>query len=131
MSQSAKMMRGDFPPSSREHFLRLDCAAAAMICLPTPVEPVKPILRMCGCDAIALPTEVPVKNTHAHIISHQFAHTPHTPLCVFVPEPVSTLMTPGGNPASRERAASLSAVKGVTLAGLMTATLPAARHGDS
>lgn len=87
MSQSLKIMRGDFPPSSRETFFRLLSAqlqqgmthlikyqvtiinlwATAkfvrpylfMICLPIGVEPVKPSFRMCGWSDRRCPTMPP------------------------------------------------------------------------
>lgn len=88
MSQSLKMMRGDFPPSSRETFFRLLSAQLwqeitqedrkklcdsylepmrrqlagsylFMICLPIGVEPVKPSLRMCGWSERRCPTMPP------------------------------------------------------------------------
>lgn len=85
MSQSLNMMRGDFPPSSRETFFRLLTAQLEqtqnnnnnrkgcgsphwqasghylfMICLPMGVEPVKPSLRMSGCSDRRCPTIPPV-----------------------------------------------------------------------
>ena len=48
---------------------------------------------------------------------------PHT-----LPDPVTTLMTPGGIPALCDNSANLRAVSGQTCAGLMTTVLPAARH---
>lgn len=85
MSQSLNMMRGDFPPSSRETFFRLLTAQLEqtqnnnndrkgrgsphrrasgrylfMICLPMGVEPVKPSLRTSGCSDRRCPTIPPV-----------------------------------------------------------------------
>ena len=48
---------------------------------------------------------------------------PHT-----LPDPVTTLMTPGGIPATCDSSANLRAVSGQTWAGLMTTVLPAARQ---
>ena len=45
--------------------------------------------------------------------------------------PVTTLITPGGIPASAARSASSSAVTGVSSDGLTTAVQPAARAGAS
>lgn len=44
------------------------------------------------------------------------------------PDPVSTLMTPGGIPALWDNSANLRAVRGHTAAGLMTTVLPAAKQ---
>lgn len=88
MSQSLKIMRGDFPPSSRDTFFRLLTAQLQqggtkgmkfhltvtstdeqlaelvwsylfMICLPIGVEPVKPSLRMSGWSDKRCPTMPP------------------------------------------------------------------------
>ena len=45
-----------------------------------------------------------------------------------LPDPVTTLMTPGGIPAICDNSANLRAVSGQTWAGLMTTVLPAARQ---
>ena len=42
ISQSAKMIKGDFPPSSREHFFKFDSAQDFMMLWPISVEPVNP-----------------------------------------------------------------------------------------
>ena len=82
-SASGNTTWADLPPSSRVTRVRLSAAALA-ISLPTCVEPVKAILSMPGWAASALPTSGP--------------------------QPVTTLTTPGGKPASatssgeRERA---------------------------
>ena len=44
------------------------------------------------------------------------------------PDPVTTLMTPGGMPALCDNSANLRAVRGHTAAGLMTTVLPAAKQ---
>lgn len=92
MSQSLKMMSGDFPPSSRETFFRLLSAQLQqemtheheqevaqyqpirnkwgpspllylfMICLPIGVEPVKPSLRMSGWSDKRCPTIPPIRD---------------------------------------------------------------------
>ena len=95
-------MFGDFPPSSSESRFSVP-AASRMIPLPTSVEPVKAILSTRGSRTIAIPT--------------------------WPPGPVTTLNTPSGRPASRVRSANLSAVSGVSDAGLSTTVLPAARAG--
>lgn len=92
-----------------------------IIVCPTLVDPVNPSLRTSGCSLIAVPTMTPV--TH-----HVSIYTPyHRPLST-VPEPGSTFMTPGGNPASTESSQNFRAVRGVTCAGLRTTVLPAARQ---
>lgn len=92
MSQSLKMRRGDFPPSSRETFFRLLtaqlwereskvlCSCGVwpvtkesagfylfMICLPIGVEPVKPSLRMSGCSDRRCPTTPPGGDREGHV----------------------------------------------------------------
>ena len=57
-SASAKMMLGDFPPSSRPIFLTFAAAQRIMSC-PTAVDPVKVTMLMPGWAAMALPTEPP------------------------------------------------------------------------
>lgn len=125
-SQSPNITNGLLPPSSSVHFFRLDEAHAFMMCLPTAVDPVNPSFRTNGWSAIACPVNDPV--------------------------PVTTLITPGGNPARTVSSANLSAVNGhaywinttlyyllqittqipieFTWAGLITTVLPAARHAD-
>lgn len=68
-----------------------------MICRPTNVEPVKAILRIRGCLAMAAPAVIPY--------------------------PVMMLTTPGGKPASRISSASLKAESGVFSAVLRMQTL--------
>ena len=53
ISQSAKMMRGDLPPSSSEHFFRLDSAQDFMMLWPMGVEPVNPTFLTRGCSVMA------------------------------------------------------------------------------
>mmetsp|Transcript_39544 Transcript_39544/g.99691 ORF Transcript_39544/g.99691 Transcript_39544/m.99691 type:complete len:322 (-) Transcript_39544:1907-2872(-) len=100
-SESAKMINGLLPPSSRDTFFTLP-AQDAMMCFPTSVEPVKPSLRTSGWSAMACP---------------------HTD-----PEPGRMFTTPGGMPAFTVSSANFSAVNGDTCAGFMTHVLPAARH---
>ncbi len=73
------------PPSSSSTPVMF-CAAAAATCAPTAVDPVKAILSTSGWAARALPTAGP--------------------------NPVTTLNTPGGNPASSISAASSTAEAG-------------------
>ena len=102
-SASAKMIWGDLPPSSSTVGVRLSAAARAT-CLAVAPPPVKVILSMPGWAVMAAPTSAP---------------------------PVTTLMTPGGNPASAVRSASISAVTGVISEGFMIAVHPAASSGAS
>ena len=97
------MIWGDLPPSSSTVGVRLSAAARAT-CLAVAPPPVKVILSMSGWAVTAAPTSAP---------------------------PVTTLMTPGGNPASAVRSASRSAVTGVMSDGLTTAVHPAASSGAS
>src|SRR5438105_4217776 len=76
-----------------------------MISWPVVVSPVKATLPIPGCPAIAAPAEPP--------------------------GPVTTLMTPGGKPASSASWPTRSAVIGERLAGLRMQVLPAARAGPS
>ena len=101
-SASAKTMFADLPPSSS--VTRFTCSAQpAMICLPTPVEPVKTTLRTAGCVTNRCPTTVPAPGT--------------------------TSSTPGGSPASSASSPSRIAVNGVSSAGFSTTVLPAASAG--
>ena len=84
-SASSKTRCADLPPSSSNTPVML-AAAAAATCAPTAVEPVNAILSTSGCAASALPTAGP--------------------------NPVTTLKTPGGNPASSISAASSTAEAG-------------------
>ena len=116
ISQSAKMISGDLPgevvllikslpspsqslpPSSSEHFLRLDSAHDLMMLCPISVEPVKPSFLTRGWSAMAWPQTLP--------------------------DPGSTLITPGGIPAFADSSANLMAVRGDTWAGFITTVLP-------
>ena len=60
-SQSAKMMKGLLPPSSKETFFKLLLAQDLMITWPISVLPVKPSLRTSGWSAMAWPHWLPVK----------------------------------------------------------------------
>ena len=97
------MIWGDLPPSSSTVGTRLAAAARATWRAVSP-PPVKVILSMAGWAVSAAPTAGP---------------------------PVTTLITPGGNPASAVRSASISAVTGVSSDGLTTAVQPAASSGAS
>ncbi len=103
ISESAKTMLGDFPPSSS--VMRFTVSAALrMISWPTAVEPVKAILSMPGCFTIARPT---------------------------APGPVTILITPAGTPASTANFPNRNVVNDVWLAGFQTMVLPQASAGPS
>jgi len=85
-SASGNTTWADLPPSSRVTRVRLSAAARAMS-LPTCVEPVNAILSMPGWAASDLPTSGP--------------------------QPVTTLTTPGGKPASPTSSANASVLTGV------------------
>ncbi|BAS15880.1 hypothetical protein AHiyo8_41830 [Arthrobacter sp. Hiyo8] len=74
-----------------------------MICLPTPVDPVKTTFRTAGWVTKRAPTTEPF--------------------------PGMIVSTPSGRPASRASSPSLIAVSGVSSAGLSTTVLPAASAG--
>ncbi len=74
-----------------------------MICLPTPVEPVKQTLRTSGCVTNRSPTTEPLPGT--------------------------MVSTPSGRPASTASSPIRMAVSGVSSAGLSTTVLPAASAG--
>lgn len=79
-SQSSKMIKGDFPPSSNETFLRFESDDAFMIACPVAVLPVKPIFLISGCSDIALPVSLPftstVVNTNYHLEISTFITKP-------------------------------------------------------
>ena len=102
MSASPKTMLALLPPSSR--VTRFTWSAhPRMICLPTPVEPVKHTLRTSGWVTKRSPTTAP--------------------------RPGITVSTPSGRPASSASSPSRIAVSGVSSAGLSTTVLPAASAG--
>jgi hypothetical protein len=101
-SRSAKMMFGDLPPSSRLTCLSW-CPAVSPILRPVASDPVKVILRTSGCSTSGAPT--------------------------WSPNPVTTLITPGGRPASVNRAASSTVLAEVNSDGLITTVHPAASAG--
>ena len=100
-SASSKTIFGDFPPSSNETRVRFFAADAAMR-LPVSVAPVKATLSTCGCSTRRAPTP---------------------------PSPVTTLNTPGGNPASINRFANSIVEIDACSEGLTTKVHPAARPG--
>ena len=101
MSASSKTMKGALPPSSM--WTRLSVPAAArMTALPVSLAPVSEIRRTSGCATSATPTSSP---------------------------PVTMFSTPSGMPASSASSPSISAVSGVSGAGLRTTVLPAASAG--
>lgn len=99
------MIVGLFPPSSRVTLFKLLIAAAAMIFLPVSVLPVNAILSIPRCSLIACPT--------------------------LAPYPFTTLITPGGKPASLMSEATRRAERGVSSDGLSMTVLPTARAGPS
>ncbi len=103
-SASSNTMLGDFPPSSRLTCLSSG-AASSLMRRPVTSEPVKLILRTSGCSTSALPTSAP--------------------------NPVTTLTTPGGRPASSRTATSWSVLTEVNSDGLITTVHPAASAGAS
>ena len=103
MSASGKMMFGDLPPSSRVTSAMWS-AALFITAMPVAVDPVKVTLSTPGSAVSAAPVS---------------------------PAPVTTLKTPGGNPASSTSLANSSVDDGVCSAGLATTVHPAARAGAS
>ena len=101
---SSKTMLGDLPPSSRVEPTKRDAVAAA-IREPVPVLPVNEILASAGWSTRACPASAP--------------------------NPVTTLTTPGGKPASSASSASRSTVAEVYSDGLITIVLPAHSAGAS
>ena len=95
------MMLGALPPSSRDTFLRLTEAAAAIF-LPTSVLPVNATLSTPGWSTSAAPAS---------------------------PYPGRMFTTPAGRPASSSSSPSRSAVNGVCSAGLRMTVLPAVIAG--
>ena len=101
-SASAKMMLGDFPPSSSETRFTV-AAASRMMPWPTAVEPVNAILSTSACLTSAAPA--------------------------VRPSPATTLKAPAGNPAACATSAKSRAVSGVSEAGFNTTVQPAASAG--
>lgn len=99
------MIWGDFPPSSKENCLSVAAPVLRMLRVVLP-SPVKAILSTSGCST---------------------KYSPAPPL----PYPGTTLITPGGKPASSKILASSIAVTGVNSAGFRTTVHPAARAGPS
>ena len=101
-SASSKTTWADLPPSSSVTPARWPIAACATW-IPTAVDPVNASLSTPGCAASALPASGV--------------------------EPVTTLKTPGGSPASSKRRASSSVETGVWSEGFATSVQPAASAG--
>ncbi len=97
-SASANTMLGDLPPSSSETLARWS-AASFITLVPVSVEPVNATLSTPSWRTSARPVSAP---------------------------PVTTLNTPGGNPASSISRANSSVDAGVCSAGLTTTVQPAA-----
>lgn len=138
MSQSLKMMRGDFPPSSKETFFtlltaqlwtgdkdarrvnitalllsrRLSSTHLFMMCFPISVEPVKPSLRTSGWSDRRWPTKAPTRT--GDMGGWDGRHGPLGQESVFLPDPGRMLTTPFGSPALAANSANFSAVSGVT-----------------
>src|ERR1700722_17439493 len=98
-SASANTTCADLPPSSSENRVMFSIAALPTW-IPVVVDPVNAILSTPGCEASAAP--------------------------VSGPQPVTTLMTPGGKPASANSFANASVDVGVWSLGLTTNVQPAA-----
>lgn len=103
-SASSKTMSGDFPPVSKVIDLRFTLAAF-IITFAVVVDPVKAILSILGCDAIAAPASGP--------------------------RPLRRLTTPGGKPASLTKFAMYRMLRGVCSAAFRTIVFPHARAGPS
>jgi hypothetical protein len=101
-SASGKMMLADLPPSSRVTRLRLP-AAPRRIWRPTAGEPVKVTLSTSGWSTSAAPA--------------------------VLPNPGTTLSTPGGNPAASASSPRRNAVSDVSSAGFSTTVQPQASAG--
>src|SRR3990172_7724549 len=101
---SAKTMFGDLPPSSKVTRLKV-FAASSLIARPVASEPVNAIFRTSGWPTNAVPTSLP--------------------------NPVTTLTTPGGNPASSTSLTNSSVDAEVNSEGLTTTVQPAASAGAS
>ena len=101
---SAKIMLGDLPPSSRLIWARF-CALFLTTALAPAPPPVKAIRRTSGCLVNAAP--------------------------VSAPNPVTTLTTPSGKPASLTKCISSTIVALACSEGLSTTVLPAANAGAS
>lgn len=113
MSQSEKIINGDFPPSSSEVFFKLESAQARITILPVSVLPVKPSFLTTGCSAKAWPIMLPLKKA-ALLLKKKNLYLQLN----LLPFPVTMLMTPGGMPALAASSANFNAVKGHTSAGL-------------
>ena len=99
---SSNTMCADLPPSSSVTCLK-SAAAATLTARPPASPPVKATLRTSGCVTSASPASWP--------------------------KPVTTLITPGGIPASCTSAANSSVEADACSDGLMTTALPAASAG--
>src|ERR1700758_54180 len=94
---SSSTIMGFFPPSSKEQCLKLFAAVVPTV-RPTAVEPVSEIARTSGCSVRGAPT--------------------------LDPNPLTTLITPLGTPASVSVRTRLKVESGVSCAGLITQVLP-------
>ncbi len=103
-SASSNTICGDLPPSSSVTLFRFSAAAWATA-RPVAVEPVNATLSTPECPARAAPSSREA--------------------------PVTTLTTPGGNPASPASPASASVAAGECSEGLTTIVHPAASAGAS
>src|SRR6185437_14058416 len=97
-------MMAFLPPISSEHGLKLRAAVSPTM-RPTSLDPVNEIACTLACSAIGAPASGP--------------------------NPVTTLTTPLGSPASVSALSRLSVESGVSSAGLITHVLPQTKAGKS
>src|SRR5437879_9642179 len=101
---SSSTIIGFFPPSSNEQCLKLFAAVVPTV-RPTAVDPVSEIARTSECSVNGPPT--------------------------LDPNPLTTLITPLGTPASVSVRTRLKVERGVSCAGLMTHVFPQTSAGSS
>src|SRR3954468_6621839 len=101
---SSSTIMGFLPPSSSEQCLKV-LAAVVPTMRPTSEDPVREMARISGCSVSGVPT--------------------------LDPNPVTTLTTPLGTPASVRARTKLNVDKGVSCAGLITQVLPQTSAGSS
>src|ERR1700675_3561839 len=101
---SSSTIIGFLPPNSNEQCLKLFAAVVPTV-RPTAVDPVSEMARTSGCSVSGAPT--------------------------LDPNPLTTLMTPLGTPASTSVRTRLNVDSGVSCAGLITQVLPHTIAGSS
>src|SRR5450631_2624508 len=101
---SSSTIMGFLPPSSKEQCLKLWAAVVPTI-RPTSLDPVNEMALTSGCSLIGPPTSGP--------------------------NPVTTLITPLGTPASVSTLTRLKVESGVSSAGLITQVFPQTSAGSS